>query len=370
MCGIIALYVGSDAGSAKERLFRRFEKQKMRGTDSFGVVIYHPDTKAFQRVRTLKQESLENNEGLWKCVHPGDFVMFHHRYATSTEVLAELGHPFLNEKRTISLIHNGVIGNYMEEAEKLMKKGHKFETFHKDEHIITFCGRTWTYGSEDNVNDSEVLLHHYEDCGFDDEFYRFGSLAVVVIDATKDKMLLTRNTSPITCDKFDDGTILFSSEDGKESLGYKEVVSVDTNGVMLTEKAAEVSSLKDWRSGIYGGTYGSGYKYDDEDGVTVTSSVENSFGMCEWCGEKKNEVKSVQALSGSFMLCDSCEKECYSYDHDVKKAAVTVVGGVDDYEDVDSDIPFSLMEQDDANKDGDDYDETSNRSWSVHDNYY
>ena len=317
MCGIIALYVGKEPEKMKERLFKRLDDQETRGTDSYGVVVYRPLTKKFSRLRTLTREQIEKSK-FWDTVgsQEGDFVLFHHRMATSTEVIAELGHPFINEDQTISLIHNGIVYDYMKEAEKLMEKGHKFETEHVEEKVVRFGSKSWKYGEEKNINDSEVLLHAYEDVGFDDDFYRFGCLAVIVIDGRKEKMFFTKNSNPLTYDRFDDGTLLFSSEKGQNPLGYCEVLSVDTKGMILVEKEKDkvVSSFRDdygedWEHYSHGGCHISLAASED---AGKNTKEEILINRCEWCGDY-DEVTPYTGLGGNYVLCEECAKNMLQY---------------------------------------------------------
>ena len=100
--------------------------------------------------------------------------------------------PVWNENRTIVMICNGEIFNYMELREMLKKKGHKFST----------------------GTDVEVILHLYEEVGLEFPKQLNGQFAIAIYDTVRDWLLLVRDQIGI-CPLFytiSDGRMLFASE--------------------------------------------------------------------------------------------------------------------------------------------------------------
>src|SRR3990167_2203449 len=91
MCGIV--YIQNLAsGNVHKSVFKRYSKQKTRGSDGFGFVGFNLATgrlKHFGRSSTEKEikEVLEETKA--------NAVLFHHRYPTSTPNLPEANHPIL-----------------------------------------------------------------------------------------------------------------------------------------------------------------------------------------------------------------------------------------------------------------------------------
>ncbi|MDF2506092.1 glutamine--fructose-6-phosphate transaminase (isomerizing) [Clostridium sp.] len=121
MCGIVG-YVGEK--SAESILVNGLRKLEYRGYDSAGVAIINNKgemnlTKSKGRLAELegklKQNPLEGSVGIG-----------HTRWATHGEPSDLNCHPHTNQKKTISVVHNGIIENYLELKEDLISKGYEF----------------------------------------------------------------------------------------------------------------------------------------------------------------------------------------------------------------------------------------------------
>lgn len=120
MCGIVG-YIGKK--EAAPILVEGLSKLEYRGYDSAGVAIIEDDAIRTQKCKgrlvnlegKLKEDSMKGNIGIG-----------HTRWATHGEPSDKNSHPHSNEKGTISVVHNGIIENYMELRELLTSKGYKF----------------------------------------------------------------------------------------------------------------------------------------------------------------------------------------------------------------------------------------------------
>ncbi len=100
--------------------------------------------------------------------------------------------PLYNENRSLVLIANGEIYNYVEQRERLLTKGHRFNT-----------------GS-----DCEIILHLYEEFGLDFLQHLRGMFAFALWDAKQQRLLLARDRmgeKPLYLFE-QDGQLLFASE--------------------------------------------------------------------------------------------------------------------------------------------------------------
>lgn len=124
MCGIVG-YIGKnqDIRMGLEAL-RRLE---YRGYDSAGVAWYNPDKKEiFSLKKVGKIDELEKAIAESNLDLIGNPFIFHTRWATHGGVSECNAHPHFDCKKEIFLVHNGIIENYRELKEKLIKEGHKF----------------------------------------------------------------------------------------------------------------------------------------------------------------------------------------------------------------------------------------------------
>lgn len=115
MCGIVG-YLGPQ--NPKDIIISGLQKLEYRGYDSAGVAILH-DGKT-KRVRAQgKLKSLEDK--LATESFNGHLGIGHTRWATHGAPSERNAHP--HQVRGISLVHNGIIENYAEIRESLLKKG-------------------------------------------------------------------------------------------------------------------------------------------------------------------------------------------------------------------------------------------------------
>lgn len=120
MCGIVG-FVGNN--NASSILIEGLSKLEYRGYDSAGIAVIDKDhinvVKCKGRLANLEEKL--KSEPLEGCVGIG-----HTRWATHGEPSDINSHPHSNEDGTISVVHNGIIENYVELRDKLKAKGYKF----------------------------------------------------------------------------------------------------------------------------------------------------------------------------------------------------------------------------------------------------
>lgn len=134
MCGIIG-YVGNK--SSIDIILKGLTNLEYRGYDSSGISIIQNKNiltiKAIGKLENLKNklltESRESSIGIG-----------HTRWATHGEPTLENAHPHNSSRNNISLVHNGIIENYLEIKEELLNKN------------VSFYGKT----------DTEVIVKYIE----------------------------------------------------------------------------------------------------------------------------------------------------------------------------------------------------------------
>jgi len=120
MCGIVG-YIGYRR--AKEILLDSLKRLEYRGYDSAGVaLIEQGDLWLAKRAgkigaleEAIRHEELEATIGIG-----------HTRWATHGRPTDENAHPHWDCLKNIAVIHNGIIENYMQLKEDLLRKGHEF----------------------------------------------------------------------------------------------------------------------------------------------------------------------------------------------------------------------------------------------------
>ena len=120
MCGIIG-YVGSK--KANDILIKGLLALEYRGYDSAGVAIIEDERIS---VRKLKGRLANLENDLKSNPINGYIGIGHTRWATHGEPSDVNSHPHSNGEATISVVHNGIIENYMRLREWLTEKGYEF----------------------------------------------------------------------------------------------------------------------------------------------------------------------------------------------------------------------------------------------------
>ncbi len=124
MCGIVG-YTGSEA--AAPILLEGLSKLEYRGYDSAGIAVRNEDgetsvIKAKGRLNVLS----EKTDG-GKAVK-GTCGIGHTRWATHGEPSEGNAHPHCTDDMNVVGVHNGIIENYQEIKDKLIKNGYHFES--------------------------------------------------------------------------------------------------------------------------------------------------------------------------------------------------------------------------------------------------
>jgi glucosamine--fructose-6-phosphate aminotransferase (isomerizing) len=124
MCGIVG-YIGKN--QAAPILLDGLSKLEYRGYDSAGLAVRDGSAdpeivKAKGRLKILAEKT-NNGESMVGCCGIG-----HTRWATHGEPSEDNAHPHCTDDRSIIGVHNGIIENYKELRDKLVRNGYSFHS--------------------------------------------------------------------------------------------------------------------------------------------------------------------------------------------------------------------------------------------------
>ncbi|MBC7074086.1 glutamine--fructose-6-phosphate transaminase (isomerizing) [Candidatus Parcubacteria bacterium] len=225
MCGIVG-YIGKN--SAFLILLSGLKRILYRGYDSFGWAILDKNRKINYFKTPGNFEKWE--EKVRKLNFPGNVGIAHTRWATHGKVNKANAHPHFDCKKEIFLVHNGIIENYRELKEKLIKEGHKFSS----------------------ETDTEVLCHLIEKYfkGNLEEAVRFalkkviGAYAIAVI-SKKDpqKIVVAKKGSPLIIGIGNNENFVASDAPAILSYTRKVIYLEDGEMAVLKENKVEVFDI-------------------------------------------------------------------------------------------------------------------------------
>ena len=122
MCGIVGF---TGCHQAAPILLDGLSKLEYRGHDSAGIAVRdgEGETEVIKAKGRLKVLSEKTNDG--ESV-PGTCGIGHTRWATHGEPSENNAHPHVSDDGNVVAVHNGIIENYQELKDKLLRKGYAF----------------------------------------------------------------------------------------------------------------------------------------------------------------------------------------------------------------------------------------------------
>ena len=221
MCGIVG-YIGDQ--QAAPILLDGLEKLEYRGYDSAGIAVYDGQEmhvmKAQGRLKVLSELS-HGGELL-----PGTLGIGHTRWATHGAPSDTNAHPHFNQDRTIAVVHNGIIENYLKLKKKLEKKGYAF-VLETDTEIIAQLLDYYYDGNP--LRAITKVMHRME-----------GSYALgIIFSDHPDELYAVRKDSPLIVGHTKGGSIIAS--DVPAVLKYtRDVVFIENEEIVrMTEDQME-----------------------------------------------------------------------------------------------------------------------------------
>ncbi|MCL4418617.1 glutamine--fructose-6-phosphate transaminase (isomerizing) [Patescibacteria group bacterium] len=220
MCGIFG-YVGKQ-NNTSQVILEGLKLLEYRGYDSWGIAV--------KSGKKLEVEKHIGKIGDAKVHLPKSNIgIGHTRWATHGGVTVQNAHPHLDCTRSIALVHNGIVENFTDLKDRLIKKGHKFSS----------------------ETDTEVIVHLIEDFlkkeGFAssvrDAFNLLKGLnAIVVVNAVSSEIIAAKNGSPLIVGIGKDG--LYIASDASGILKHtNEVIFLEDNQMAILGKKIKIVKL-------------------------------------------------------------------------------------------------------------------------------
>lgn len=192
MCGIVG-YIGTK--NAAPIILDGLSRLEYRGYDSAGIAVFDGEKinieKAVGRLKVL--------ENITHCgeTMPGFSGIGHTRWATHGAPSDVNSHPHFNKNKSIAVVHNGIIENYIPLKKKLSDKGYEFVSETDTEvlaHLLDY------YYRGNPLEAITKVLHRVE-----------GSYALGIMFADfPDEIYAVRKDSPLIVGRSDEGCFIAS----------------------------------------------------------------------------------------------------------------------------------------------------------------
>ena len=131
MCGIVG-YIGSR--QAYPIIIKGLKRLEYRGYDSAGIALIDGDLKVYKK----KGKVAELEEILIGKDLLGNVGIGHTRWATHGEPSDRNAHPHTSNSNNLAMIHNGIIENYVQIKNELLKNGYTFSSDTDTEVLLNF----------------------------------------------------------------------------------------------------------------------------------------------------------------------------------------------------------------------------------------
>jgi glucosamine--fructose-6-phosphate aminotransferase (isomerizing) len=234
MCGIIG-YLGQKPASPV--LLEGLRRLEYRGYDSAGVAVLHDGELLVRKKKGNIDEGIARELAANPVV--GDIGIAHTRWATHGPPSDENSHPHLDRSGRIAVVHNGVIENYEQIKQRLIKAGHEFSSTTDTEVLAHLIGEHYEQRSGepgDGGNLTDAVCDALRDV--------IGTYGIAVICADQPGVMVgARRGSPLIVGIGDGENFLTSDANAIVAHTRQVVFLNDYDVVTLTRESFEVLNL-------------------------------------------------------------------------------------------------------------------------------
>ena len=239
MCGICA-YIGYDI--AFQYGFIGILKLLNRGYDSVGITSINKDGFFLTHKYASDDHELADKKILKHLnEHNGNISILHSRWRTVGEKTDENSHPHLDMHNKFSLVHNGIIENYIELKQFLIESNFEFRSETDSEVIVNLI--SYFYQQNKSVIESiESALNKIEGTY---------ALCILCID-TPEKIYAIRCGSPLLVGISEDKkSAMLASESYAFDKSIDKYYVIENSDIMILEKIDDMVSITSCSNKLY-----------------------------------------------------------------------------------------------------------------------
>lgn len=234
MCGITA-YLGSE--SAFEYILASLVLLQNRGYDSVGVCTLDKHFICHKYASTKENTAIELLQK-YTSSYSGNVGIGHTRWATHGAKNDTNAHPHFDSTNQICVVHNGIIENYLEIKDRLIREGITFKSQTDTEVIPQLLG--YYLGKELERLDGDISKVDFQKDVLTKTVKDLcGTWAIVVLFIhTPNKLYLCKNGSPLVLG-IDSKFALISSEQLSLSKHFNNYITLNDGDIVTLEKGMD-----------------------------------------------------------------------------------------------------------------------------------
>ena len=219
MCGIVG---GVTNSNITPLLLEGLNRLEYRGYDSSGLIVLS-EKNTFNRARSVgKVKNLEKNLNERSHKIKGSIGIAHTRWATHGEPSSVNAHPHIS-KKSVSVVHNGIIENYVALKNDQKKLGYEFKS-ETDTEVIAHAIDYAIKSSKTLIESVQKVVKSFQ-----------GSYGLGIMSSKfPDQIIATRKGSPLVLGVSSNGNyiacLLYTSDAADDSL------RVDLGGRRIIKK--------------------------------------------------------------------------------------------------------------------------------------
>ena len=222
MCGIVGIISNSNVA---DRIVDCLERLEYRGYDGSGLATINPNLK-LNRLRAKGKLANLKNEIISNPIF-GNIGIGHTRWATHGKPTVVNAHPHISEK--VAVVHNGIIENFQFLRNKLIAKGHIFNTDTDTETVVHLITDYIDAGLSHQRAAKEAIMELE------------GAFALAIIfEGEENLMIGARQGSPLVLGYGDGEMYLGSDAASISSLTNKVIYLEEGDRVELTNNSAKI----------------------------------------------------------------------------------------------------------------------------------
>lgn len=324
MCGIIG-YKGPR--NANDTVLKGLKNLEYRGYDSWGVV-----TKKGNALHIVKHVGKIGEVSLQDLHLPeSNISLGHTRWATHGNVSEVNAHPHASMDKKIAVVHNGIVENFQQLRQMLLKKGFTFRSSTDTEIIPNYI--------QDQMNDGKSFV----DAVIATVEAIDGYFAIVALHAESNIMVGARRGSPLVIGIGEKNDELFFASDVPAFLAHtKKVIYLDDDEIAISSDEIRSAAVaiknihtgKEIKKKVHGITWSveQAQKGDyphfmlkeiHEQEFTLKAALEQDNGVLERVTERIAKARGVFFV-GCGTSYHACVSAAYTFAH-VARMHVNVV---------------------------------------------